>query len=181
MNSGPIATESNSNNQVRNVNPESNNPIWLSNVYLALSSQIVNSHIILWSRFSSYIVFNSVILVAWAQMYSKENDPFPSDMILAALCLLGVMGGIIFAAMGYRGMRYIQKYEEQARKMEADLSVWPTGSENFKLFTVAKDWPKGIAYKIGRPSQVLCWGPVVFAIFFLVLLLVTLNKNLLHI
>jgi hypothetical protein len=64
-----------------------------------------------WSRFYNFLMVNSILILAWATIYSASL-PLPAEkftdqakLVLVSICLLGIASGLVGSVFGFRGRR----------------------------------------------------------------------------
>jgi len=94
-----------------------NNTITKKDEYSLLCSLINNAESISWNRFNSFLLFNSIIILAWATVYSKST---PLPILQSTLTILGLIGCFFWCALGLRGRKNVNMFLEIGRKIETD-------------------------------------------------------------
>ena len=91
-------------------------------LYTAATSLAIYSEQSRWSRLNSYLVVNSILLVAWATVFASQSGNNRS-CVLAVLCLPGIILGIIWAFLGERSSQYLDILHSSIEKFEKSIPV----------------------------------------------------------
>jgi len=139
-------------------------------LYAALVQLVIHAESISWNRFYNFLMANSILVLAWATIYASQDRFVLTSFVLSVICAVGGGSGIVWARLGTRSREYVQKHIEQAVELEKDQKTWEEETaETWKPFTAAKAISdKAEWYTTSR--AVLKWGPVVFAVFYVILL-----------
>lgn len=78
---------------------------------------LANSETVSWARFNSFVVLNAVLLGSWTAIW-VSNSRAASGPILPMLSLVGVVAGIFWGALGYRGRKFQDAYVRWAGSLE---------------------------------------------------------------
>lgn len=137
--------------------------------YKALVQFTTSAESTRWNRFYNYLTANSLLIVAWATLYSKADMP---RVVAMAICLIGMLGGIAWAFLGYRSTRFHNGYMQLGSHMERN---WPGGSTAmpFTMSLEARDAPSIHRY-LGSSYYVLTMGPITLLCLYVLLLEQTL-------
>jgi len=90
-------------------------------VYSTFMKMMSDAETISWSRFNNFLVFNSVLIFTWVHLWNGSSRPAP---ILIALSVTGVLSGILWAGLGYRGRKFLDKYMNMAKAIELLKTSW---------------------------------------------------------
>lgn len=93
-------------------------------LYPSLVQMIIHAESITWSRFYNFLMFNTILILSWATVWVPATAPQSRPVVLAAICILGGISGIFWAALGYRGRAFLSAFMTMAKEFEADSAVW---------------------------------------------------------
>ena len=142
-------------------------------VYPSFIQLIIHAETISWTRFYHYLVFNTILILAWATIYSAPGDPPRLKVaVTAAVCFIGALSGVFWALLGARGRKFLRKYIGVTKEFEADLACWPAALEKYRLGTLTREWGKNGG---SRSGYFVIGGPVVFTLLYLFLLYVSIT------
>ena len=137
-----------------------------TSAYQALVDMTVNSENVRWNRFYNYLTANSLFILAWAMIYQST----PAIVPAVALCLFGIAGGPVWAAMGHRASRFQDKYLRLGSHLERKAC-----SEG-KPFTISLSCRDASGLnRIGTSYYVLILAPLALSCLYTLLLEVTLS------
>ena len=87
-------------------------------VYQVLANLVMHSEQIRWTRLNSFLVVNSIFILAWAAVFDISNAiPFRSILLLM-ICVPGLIGGFIWSVLGWRSSNYLDDFHKAAEKLE---------------------------------------------------------------
>ena len=138
-----------------------------SEVYQVLTSLVMHSEQVRWSRLNTFLVSSSLFVAAWAGVLASTN-PFPDKkLLLVALCILGVVFGALWTRLGWRSSEYLDDFHQKAFKME---SQFPDGIPRpFHLSENRRGTVRKGTEKFTSSKWLVAAIPFSFSIFFLVL------------
>ena len=93
-----------------------------SDVYKSLLHLMVHAENTSWNRFNIFLVFNSILLLASATLIAGDQF-LMRGVVLTLFCIIGAAGGILWAALGYRGRKFHDNYLSTLRKFEEQHMV----------------------------------------------------------
>lgn len=102
-------------------------------VYNSYVQLVMHSENISWNRFYNYLMAMTFLILAWATLYVATSDLLMIKVILISISVLGFVSGIIWAALGYRGRRFLHEYANKGSEIENDPSLW--SNAKFKPLT----------------------------------------------
>ncbi|MFZ2640706.1 MAG: hypothetical protein WA117_06935 [Verrucomicrobiia bacterium] len=150
-----------------------NNMITAKDIYLALNQTIIHAETISWNRFYNFLMFNTILVLAWATIYAQMNRPPMARTVMAVMCALGFFSGLFWWGLGLRGRDFLQHYRNLARQMERNPACWPTSLNEYKI----DDSTESVLAKFKRSPCALCgsrtiltWGSLAVAAFYVFLL-----------
>ena len=163
-----------SNKKVQVVKKKNNTRITNYQIYKVLISQLNFSEQIRWTRFNNFLVVNSILVIAWVTVFSILAGTLEfKSLILSLLCILGIILGVLWAFLGSRSSKYLDKYYEWIIDVEKDKNF----INEIKPFTVIdKDIRKTIAespLKITSSKWLVTWIPIAFSLLFIILLFIS--------
>jgi len=146
-------------------------------VYDTYVRLIIQAESISWNRFNSFLILNSILILAWAGIFTSDSPSSTSaKFVMALICLLGGLSGIAWAILGRRGRKYLDKYKEQAKTIEEKRPDW------WEKCIEYDDKPIGISIpyttKVGTSTWLLYRGPQLFTLMYIALLAVTFSREL---
>jgi hypothetical protein len=85
--------------------------------YMATVQLIMHAENTSWNRISSFLIANSILMLAWASIFISSN-PTDKGAILIAMSTAGLVFSLAWAPFGTRGRRYLAKFLEIATVLE---------------------------------------------------------------
>lgn len=149
--------------------------IGAKDVYVGVFEMIVNAENVSWNRFYNFLWFNSILIVSWATVWASSNRSTGSSAFLIGVCVLGMVSGVFWWGLGYRGRKFLNLFVEKGVEIENDSMVWADGSEKYR--SMCKDidsYRKSLGWGWAGSWWVLQFGPVVVSLFYLYMLCLTL-------
>ena len=143
-------------------------------VYSALVQLVIHAESITWNRFNNFLMGNSILVLAWATVFVSTTHSCMTTFVLSAICILGVLSGPAWAALGARGRKYHDKYVALASNMETDSTCWPGELDKHKPFAQTEDIRGTLPNRWSTSYFLLQAGPWCFAILYIVLLVASL-------
>lgn len=146
-------------------------------LYPSLIQLIIHAENITWSRFNNFLMFNTILVLAWSTVFASNLTSFQQSrmVVLVAFCILGAVSGVFWAALGWRGRAFLYRYLDMAQDLEDDKTAWVNESANdeFKLAKLTKDFRDSTCYSWARSKVLLIGGPLSFSVLYFVLFLVS--------
>jgi len=139
--------------------------------YGAIVQLVMHAENISWNRFNNFLVAATVFVIAWATIYSTGPDSCPARFIQAFICLLGFLGGIAWAFLGWRSRDYLDMYFELGKKVERE-----DDESEIKLFQRPTDI-QATHFRYSSSRFLLTVVPIVFAALYLAMFVVTWLKS----
>jgi hypothetical protein len=146
-------------------------------VYSALVQLVIHAESITWDRFNNFLMGNSILVLAWATIFVSTTDSRMTTFVLSAICILGVLIGPAWAALGVRGSKYHEKYVDLASNMEKNSTCWPDELDKHKPFAQTEDIRDASRKHWSTSYFLLQAGPWCFTILYIVLLVASLIKG----
>jgi hypothetical protein len=142
-------------------------------LYPSLVQMIIHAENITWSRFNNFLMFSTILVLSWATLWTAgANAP---HVVLVAICILGGLSGIFWAALGYRGRAFLSEYMNMAKEFEADSAVWPKDLEKYRQATKALTLRDSLCYSWAGSRVLLFGGPLIFTALYVVMLVASLK------
>ena len=92
-----------------------------SEVYQVLTSLVMHSEEVRWSRLNIFLVISSLFVAAWVGVLAG-TDPFPDKkLLLFVLCLPGAVLGALWVRLGWRSSEYMDDFHQKAFEMESQF------------------------------------------------------------
>jgi hypothetical protein len=137
-------------------------------LYPSLVQMITHAENITWNRFNNFLMFNSILVLSWATVWEGQCK---SPTFLVIICVLGIFGGVFWAALGYRGRKYLDAYLDMAEELETTSPLWKNSNEKYKLATKTKELHKSLHCSSWAGSKVLLTcGPLAFTALYSIML-----------
>jgi len=73
-----------------------------------------------WNRFYDFLMFNTILILAWSTIYSQTNCPGCSAIVMALMAFVGLISGPVWSALGYRGRKYVDLFLEGGAAIDQD-------------------------------------------------------------
>ena len=145
-------------------------------VYASLIQLIIHAETISWTRFYNFLVFNTILIVAWTTIYVKDPPPSLAGIVMVIMCAVGILSGMFWACLGVRGRKFLEEYIRLIKDFE-DERAWPSLLNKYKLGTLTDKWGKNFPYGWARSNYLLIGGPLVFTAFYAFLFYVSLYRR----
>ena len=121
-----------------------------------------------WNRFYNFLMFNTILILAWSTIYSQNSGPRCRSVVLSLFCLVGAFSGVTWSFLGDRGRKYLTYFLEQAAAFESKLP------ESHKVCTQALKTRDVLRFRrFGSYGHLVYW-PWGFVAVYVVLLLVSI-------
>jgi hypothetical protein len=109
-----------------------------------------------------YLVFNSIILLAWVTLFSAVSPNFTAKLVSTLLCILGVLFALVWLPLGWDYANASDSFSELAERLE---DQFPEGERPMR----PRAQQKGSKLPIGSRT-ILVLTPLVFLISYVFLL-----------
>jgi len=86
--------------------------------YAAIIQLIVVAETTSWNRFYNFLMFASVLIVAWAAIYSQSTPPKGATFIMASISVFGFISGFAWGGLGWRGRAMQKIFVDEGKKLE---------------------------------------------------------------
>jgi len=144
-------------------------------LYPSLVQMIIHAENITWNRFYNFLMFNTILVLSWATLWTAASSSQSRLVVLIAICILGSISGIFWAALGYRGRAFLSEYMNIAKELEADPAVWAEDLEKYRQVTKALTLRDSLCYSWAGSRVLLIGGPLTFTVLYVVMLVVSLK------
>ncbi|HEV3142477.1 MAG TPA: hypothetical protein VGZ47_01180, partial [Gemmataceae bacterium] len=91
--------------------------------YSAIVQLVVVSETTSWNRFYIFLVFASILILAWTTIYSQSSPPKCATIIMASMSAVGFIAGLAWAGLGWRGRTFVNKFVELGRQLEGSAEA----------------------------------------------------------
>jgi len=154
---------------VGRVTREENDMVTPHVLYPSLVQMIIHAEAISWNRFYSFLMFNTILILAWSTIYAAQACPADAWTVLATMTILGAVSGIAMVGLSIRGRRFLDEYVNLAEKIEADDKCWSEELKPYKPLTLTKECIKTFPHGWAGSGHLLTWGSFAFAAFYVFL------------
>jgi hypothetical protein len=134
-------------------------------VYGTLTTLVLHSETVRWTRVNTLLAVDSILLAAWAGLFAGTDSFVGKETLLVLLCVPGVILGGLFARMGWRSSKYMDDFHDAAQEMEKHFP-----SELPRPFHISERRRESVRTGVERftSSKVMVAAiPLVFAVLFL--------------
>ncbi len=142
-----------------------------SDKYGSIVQLVIHAENISWNRFNNFLLADSVLVIAWATIYSSEQDSCASRVIQSLICLLGFLFGIAWASLAWRSRDYVDMYFNLGRRVENGKDI-----SEIKLFQ-RPPCSQPCNFKLISSRFLITAVPILFAVLYLVMIFVTWLKS----
>jgi len=147
--------------------------ITVKEIYNNLVQLVIHAESVIWDRFNSYIVGNSILTLAWVTIFESN---IKLKFLLVLICIFGIIASVVFAILGYRGKAFLNRYLEVGSFIEADPQCWPGElNQKYKPLTETKSFRDNLNIPWCGGRSVVVFGPIIFVIFYISLLFIALK------
>jgi hypothetical protein len=87
-------------------------------IYNLLTSLVIHSEQVRWTRLNTFLVIASIFLAAWAGIFVGTEHFQYKQYLLFVLCAPGIVLGVMWAVLGWRSSQYMDDFHDSAHKME---------------------------------------------------------------
>ena len=124
-----------------------------------------------WNRFNICLIVNSILLLSWARLFSIQPDR--PNLILIAICLIGIVMGPIWSSIGTRSSQYQDSMHKGAlaiEKTEEDFANNNIPKPYSRIEDTREKVEKG-EFTFSSSKNMLNYIPKAFSVLFFILLL----------
>jgi hypothetical protein len=140
-------------------------------VYQTLVSHATAAENISWSRFNNFLLFNSILILAWVTLYTQPSHPEQYALLLSVLSALGIVSGHFWAGLGLRGRNNVSKFLAIGKNIESKLGAWNEKGPFSNAIQLRDSGPFALCGSI----YILTFGPFVSSILHIILLYLSLS------
>ena len=83
-----------------------------------------------WNRFDNFLLFVSILILSWVTIYSQTTPPKYATTIMVSLSALGVVSGLAWAVLGWRGHKFVATFLDLGSRIERNLGSEETPAIN---------------------------------------------------
>lgn len=149
--------------------------ITCGDLYASLVQLRIHADSITWNRFYNFLMFNTILVLAWTSVYAADPTPRCARGVLISFCLFGALSGIAWAVLGYRGRRFLSELMELCKKAEADSRIWPEYLDDHKPATLELHLRETLTCPSFGSFYLLVVGPLLFTLLYVVLAAITIT------
>ncbi len=142
--------------------------------YNTITQLVIHAETITWNRFSNFLTGNSILVLAWATIYSNKIEELNARLILFAITVVGVLSCPVWAAIGSRGRKYVIAYTDLARKIE-ESAIWPRKYLDHKIFTRDVQLRESLPWREFGSYFLLIFTPWCFEVLYILLFYVSIH------
>lgn len=135
-------------------------------MYSSIIQMIIQAETITWNRFYNFLMFNTILILAWATIYASDPRPNMAQMVLVTMCILGGISGVAWAALGFRGRKFLEEYINLAVKFESDSKCWSSDLDQYKMLTLTRTLIKSLPFGWSGSRYLLTIGSLAFTAFY---------------
>jgi hypothetical protein len=142
-----------------------------NDVWLGLIQIIGDTEAISWNRLYNFLMGNSILVLAWATIYTSHDNHPITRIVLTAICVLGGVSGPFWAALSSRTRAHLDQELKNAMEVEAHFG-W--GSLP-KPITDGNPIREGAGLSSNR--NILVCAPLLFTILYVVMFVASLVRS----
>ncbi len=79
-------------------------------IYSGLLSLVIHAEAVRWNRFNNFLMVNSILLLAWATIYTYKDISLMRSIVLMLISFIGLFSGLIWSGLGIRGSTFHYEY-----------------------------------------------------------------------
>jgi hypothetical protein len=101
-------------------------------IYKTYKDLVIHSETTSWNRFASFLVISSILVLAWARLFTADNIFLWHKIVMTGISAFGILGGFVWASLGARGREYLDQYKKKAIAIETNCDKqnwWEDGIE----------------------------------------------------
>jgi hypothetical protein len=144
---------------------------WLptrKDAYTALVAIVQHAEATSWNRFYNFLMFSTILVLAWSTIYSQSSRPKSASLVMALIAVVGILSGLAWSVLGYRGRKFVKHYLEEGEKIDK------TAAEGCRLFHRTITFGNEYDLRFLNSTSILIGTPLVFSALYLVLFIVSL-------
>lgn len=144
-------------------------------VYSTLTQLAVISESTRWERFYVFLVANTLLILAWIQLYTANK----LNIVGVLLTALGFTSGITWYLLAKRGSEYLKFYEDEAIKIEeCPTAFTPNLPTPFK--TAKEKFKSSRGFHLGASETILTFFPILLSFIQFVLFVMSVCVTIPH-
>jgi hypothetical protein len=131
-----------------------------------------------WERFASYLLVNSILLLAWATIYVTCTSML-TVIVLIILCIPGIVLGFVWSFLGKRTSDYVDKMHDEGLNLENSIPQLYS-----KPFAAIEQIREDVRNKMKKHKMaftssktIVTWVPVIFSFIYIGLAVCSIIKN----
>jgi hypothetical protein len=148
----------------------------VNDAYSAFVELVMHSETVSWNRFYNYLMAMTFLILAWATLYVQPTPTPTLKLILESISLLGVLSGLFWAALGYRGRRFLDEFAKAGSSIENDAGKWPNELNNFRPLTSSRTLRDLIPFRFCGSIFLLTGGPLLISVLYIILFCASVNR-----
>jgi hypothetical protein len=121
-----------------------------------------------WNRFYNFLMFSTILILAWSTIYSQSNRPKCAPVVMALISVVGMLSGVAWSGLGYRGRMYVNFFLEQGAGIDANAA------EDCRVCKWAIETREKFKFSFLGSFYILTIAPLVFSGLYVVLFAVSL-------
>ncbi|MBU0533344.1 MAG: hypothetical protein KJ887_00890 [Candidatus Omnitrophica bacterium] len=141
-------------------------------IYQALPALINGAESISWNRFNNFLLFNSILILAWATIYANINEEITTNhsFLLGGICILGLAISFIWCALGFRGRSNVDLFLKIGKAIESNYP------EGHKPITEAAKLRDTQPFSWSGSTYILTITPLLIALLYTLFLWFSIPK-----
>lgn len=148
---------------------EDDRKISAKEVYLSTLQLVMHSEATTWNRFYNFLMGNSILILAWATIFASKNNSVAAKCVMLAICILGAISGIAWAALGYRGREFVKKNLNIGANMEKDVKIILPELNKYNPLTESEFLRDYLPFPWSGSLFLLTIGPLSVTVLYMVL------------
>ncbi len=141
-------------------------------VYQLLPTLIGNAESISWNRFNNFLLFNSILILAWTTIYAKAEWP---HLLLSSLSVVGLVISFVWCALGLRGRNNVNLFLKIGKNIES------THQGDIKPLTDAVNLRDTQSFSWSGSIYVLTMTPLLIALLYTLFLWLSIPQLIIKI
>ncbi len=121
-----------------------------------------------WNRFYNFLMFSTILILAWSTIYSQSSRPKCASIVLALIAVVGGVSGVAWSGLGYRGRKYVTFFLEEGARIDG------AAADGCRVCWRAIDTRQEFQFPFLGSFYVLIGTPLVFSALYIVLFIASL-------
>lgn len=142
-------------------------------VYSAFVQLVMHAESTSWNRFYNYLMATTILILSWATLFTNDPDKTSPKIILISICLIGIISGVLWAALGYRGRRFLNEYSNAGANIERNSELWQGELQNLAPLTLSRELRDRLPFRYAGSLYLLTGVPMVFSLLFVIMLIIS--------